>query len=108
MKPVISIVFPKNTRVECAVFNPTIPLLFSKASALFDMEGIDIEIGQTVLCETVKNNQWYGHRVDFILQRIENDWQPYIVEYDISKPAPLVPDLDKTKYLAKNLHTVRI
>ena len=94
-KPVISIIFPMNKKVQSEVFKPSCTNLFTHSvSFLAKLKKNTFVKGDRVLCETVKNNQWYGHRLDFLLEKDgeEDDkdvWQPYIVEYDISKESPL-------------------
>lgn len=94
-KPVISIIFPMNKRVQSEVFKPSCSNLFTHSvSFLAKLNRHTFSKGDRVLCETIKNNQWYGHRIDFLLEKEDEKedqeiWQPYIVEYDISRDSPL-------------------
>ena len=93
-KPVISIIFPMNKKVQSEVFKPSCSNLFNySVSFLSKFNKQTFDKGDRVLCETVKNSQWYGHRIDFLLELLEKEdidiWQPYIVEYDISRESPL-------------------
>jgi hypothetical protein len=90
-KPVISIIFPMNKKVHSEVFKPSCSNLFTNSvSFLSKFNKHTFVKGDRVLCETIKNNQWYGHRIDFLLEKEDKEiWQPYIVEYDISRESPL-------------------
>lgn len=100
LKPVISIIFPMNKRVQSEVFKPSCSNLFRHSIEFISKLKKDTFVkGDRILCETVKNSQWYGHRLDFMIEKEsegevvegEEKWQPYIVEYDISHGSPLPP-----------------
>ena len=98
--PCKSVIFPKWTVADTAFFSPSDKRLFAVSKSLYS----NIEAGQTVLCETVENSQWYGHRIDFLLKRMDDDkWQPYIVEYDIGKPSPMWYDFNGKMFIKKEL-----
>lgn len=99
--PCKSIIFPKYSIVNTAVFDPSHMGVFDIAQSLYQ----NIEEGKIILCETIKNNQWYGHRIDFLLQRTESGWQPYVVEYDVEKPSPMKYDCDGQNMIRQTLIT---
>jgi hypothetical protein len=87
--PTISIVFPTNARVETAIFVASNDLRRDAARLRYH----DVVVGTVILYDTMKNSQWFGHRVDFLLKKEEEGWRPYVSEYDIETKPPMKYDI---------------